>query len=184
VVLPVGWFSRRGTAAEDLVEESEAGYFDAELLRLVRRDRLGRETVEGRYLYTSAKPARRRQQIPSRRVCEAESVPGGAIPHVDVLPDELKACIVLLFSMRLYAGLEALKVGHGGDQAIAELLGLDLGRVARGRRQLLEGDVEPQRVRRTPRRAASRVLRRGAQQRDPPLGVQGADARRDVPRQR
>jgi hypothetical protein len=163
------WFSRRGTllaTAEDLVEESEAGYFDAELelllhvevkgalLRLVRRDRLGREKAAGRYLYTSARAARRREQVRARRVYEAESLPGGAIPHVDVLPDELKACIVLFFSMldekqrRLYAGLEALKVGHGGDQAIAELLGLDPGTVARGRRELLEGDVEPQRVRR------------------------------------
>ena len=49
---------------------------------------------------------------------------------------------------RLYAGLESLKVGHGGDQAIADLLDLDPGTVARGRGELLDRDVELDRVRR------------------------------------
>ena len=49
---------------------------------------------------------------------------------------------------RLYAGLEALKLGHGGDRRIADLLGLDPGTVARGRKQLLAGDVQRDRVRR------------------------------------
>ena len=50
---------------------------------------------------------------------------------------------------RLYAGLEALKTGWGGDVRIAELLNLDTSTVARGRRELLEQDVEVARVRRT-----------------------------------
>jgi hypothetical protein len=49
---------------------------------------------------------------------------------------------------RLYTGLEALKVGHGGDAQIAELLGIDPGTVARGRQELLSGEVTPGRVRR------------------------------------
>jgi hypothetical protein len=44
---------------------------------------------------------------------------------------------------RMYAGLEALKVGHGGDSQVAELLGIDPGTVARGRRELLSGEVAP-----------------------------------------
>ena len=48
---------------------------------------------------------------------------------------------------RLYAGLEALKSGYGGDTRIAELLGLNVGTVARGRRELLEQDIEVERVR-------------------------------------
>jgi len=61
---------------------------------------------------------------------------------------------VLFFSLldekqrRLYAGLEALKTGHGGDARIAELLGLDSRTVGRGRRELVEQDVEIERVRR------------------------------------
>lgn len=71
------------------------------------------------------------------------------------MPDELRAAIVLFFSLldekqrRLYAGLEALKTGRGGDGRIAELLGLDDGTVARGRRELLAQDVEVERIRRT-----------------------------------
>ena len=49
---------------------------------------------------------------------------------------------------RLYAGLESQKFGHGGDRKIADLLGLDVHTVARGRRELFSGDVDPERVRR------------------------------------
>jgi len=38
-------------------------------------------------------------------------------------------------------------LGHGGDTKVAELLGLDVGTVARGRQQLLDHDVEVERVR-------------------------------------
>jgi hypothetical protein len=70
------------------------------------------------------------------------------------MPDELKAAIVLFFTLldeqqrRLYAGLESLKLGHGGDQRIADLLGLDRGTVAKGREALLEQDVKIDRIRR------------------------------------
>jgi len=49
---------------------------------------------------------------------------------------------------RLYAGLESLEWGHGGDQRMAQLLGLDVDTVARGRAELLSGQVLQQRVRR------------------------------------
>ena len=42
-----------------------------------------------------------------------------------------------------------MKLGHGGDQKMAELLGLDVGTVARGRRQLVGHDVEVDRVRKS-----------------------------------
>jgi hypothetical protein len=164
------WFSLRGSlmaTAEALVEESDAGFFVAELenvlnveakgalLKLTRQGRLSREQITGHYLYCSQEPAKRKLQVRARRVREAESLPAGRIPHIDVLPDELKASIVLFFSLldekqrRLYAGLESLKIGHGGDRAIAELLGLGVGTVAHGRRELLDRDVELERVRRT-----------------------------------
>jgi hypothetical protein len=153
--------------AEALVEESDAGFFVAELenvlnvdakgalLKLTRQGRLDREQITGRYLYCLQETAKRKLQVRARRALEAESLPAGRIPHIDVLPDELKASIVLFFSLldekqrRLYAGLEWLKIGHGGDRAIAELLGLGVGTVAHGRRELLDRDVEPERVRRT-----------------------------------
>ena len=48
---------------------------------------------------------------------------------------------------RLYAGLESFKFGHGGDLKLAELLGIDVGTVARGRRQLAAQDVEIEGIR-------------------------------------
>ncbi len=68
--------------------------------------------------------------------------------------DEVKAALLLFISLlderqrRLYAGLEALKIGSGGDRQIAELLGLHPKTVAKGRHELLEQDVEVERVRR------------------------------------
>ena len=163
------WCSRRGTllaTAEALVQEADAGFFVAELegvlnvevkgalLRLVRQQKLARASFAGRYLYCSPDTATRDAQLTARRVRDAATPLGGRRPHVDVLPDELKASIVLFFSLldeqqrRLYAGLESLKMGHGGDQAIADLLGLDAGTVARGRHHLLDRDVTVERVRR------------------------------------
>ena len=71
-----------------------------------------------------------------------------------MLPDELRAALVLFASLlderqrRLFAGLESLKCGWGGDTRIAALLGLDAATVARGRRQLIERDISADRVRR------------------------------------
>ena len=162
-------FSRYGTlrpTAKALVEAAQAGYFVRELealvhveakgalLDLVRRDSLARDKVEGRYLYLSGDAATKRQQLAARRMMRADSVLAG-LAEVELMPDELKAAIVLFFSLldeklrRLYAGLEALKLGHGGDRKVAELLGLDPGTVARGRRELLAQDVEGDRVRKS-----------------------------------
>jgi hypothetical protein len=162
------WFSKRGTlidTAEHLVVESEAGFFASELedllhvevkgclLRLVRQERIAREKFLGRYLYCASAPDDRRQQLHARRICESQMTLGGPLVAARIMPDELKAAIILFFSLlneqqrRLYAGLESLKLGHGGDQQIADLLGLDRGTVAKGRQALLEQDVLVEQVR-------------------------------------
>jgi len=163
------FFSQFGTllaTVEALVEASEAGYDAAELeavlhvdckaavLTLVRAERLSRELQGRRYVYLSAGPSARREQLAARQVYDATPDLLHLGAGVRVLPEEIKAAIVLFYSLlderqrRLYAGLEALKVGHGGDTQIAELLGIDPGTVARGRRELLSGEVSPDRVRR------------------------------------
>jgi hypothetical protein len=61
--------------------------------------------------------------------------------------EETKAMLLLFCSMldekqrRLYAGLESLKLGHGGDAYIASLLGLDPHTVAKGRKELINGEL-------------------------------------------
>ena len=162
------WFSICGTLLETtvaFVETSEMGYFVDELdnllhvgtkdalRKLVQVGRLSRCELMGRFLYCAVNSGRRRQQSLARRAFLAEPGIAGPLSESVILPDELRAAIVLFFSVldekqrRLYAGLEALKSGHGGDTRIAEFLGLDVGTVARGRRELLEQDVEVERVR-------------------------------------
>jgi len=157
------WFSRHGTLVETtgvLVQSASAGYLVEELddllhvgtkdvLRtLVEKGRLSRAKYGGQYLYCSGDSGRARLQREER----AER-PGGPL-SAELMPEELKAAIVLFLGLldekqrRLYAGLESLKTGWGGDHQIAQLLGLDPGTVARGRRELLERDVEIERVRR------------------------------------
>jgi hypothetical protein len=163
------WFSVYGTllsTAAAMVEVADFGYFVEELdnrlhvgtkdalRKLVRDAHLTREKVAGQFLYCAADSGRRRRQLLARRARLAEPGAAGPIPEAAILPDELRAAIVLFFSLldekqrRLYAGLEALKTGRGGDGRIAEFLGLDVGTVARGRHELLEQDVEVERARR------------------------------------
>ena len=67
----------------------------------------------------------------------------------------MKASILLFYRLldeqqrRLYAGLESLKLGRGGDGQWADFLDLNPHTVAHGRQQLLAQDVEVDRVRRT-----------------------------------
>ena len=48
---------------------------------------------------------------------------------------------------RIYAGLESLKLGHGGDVHIASLLGMDPHTVAQGRKELISGNLSRDRLR-------------------------------------
>jgi hypothetical protein len=160
-------FSKFGTllsTAGAFVRDSQRGYFAGELenalgvgvkdaLRvLVGRGAVAREEASGRYLYCSPDPATRRSQLLARQTQE-ELISAGGL-GLGVVPDELKAAIVVFYGLldekrrRLYAGIESLKWGHGGDHKIAELLRMDAGTVARGRRELLAQDFEVEGIRR------------------------------------
>ncbi len=163
------WFSRFRTllaTAEVFVNRSPRGYFADELNRvlhvevqdalhqLTQQRRVTRQIVSGLYLYTAKDPAIQRGQLLTRRTVDA--LPTVADPSVlEVSEEELKASILLFYSLldeqqrRLYAGLESLKLGRGGDRQLADFLELDPHTVARGRQQLLTQDVEVDRTRRT-----------------------------------
>ena len=49
---------------------------------------------------------------------------------------------------RLFAALESLRIGHGGDEAVARATGMDPHTIAKGRQELLERDRALERVRR------------------------------------
>lgn len=169
------WFSKHGTlvkTVEVLVETSESGRYAEELecilkvsvkdalRKLYEENRLHREKVGNRWLYCSKDPHRLKKQLEYRADEEGELDKG-------FFPDELKAAIVLFFSLlderkrRLYAGLESLKWGHGGDRKVANFLGLDEKTVARGRRELLDQDLDYDGVRKPG--GGRRPLKKGLQ---------------------
>ena len=162
------WFSRWGTlldTAGAFVENSAAGCFVEELdhllhtgtkeplLKLIQQERVTRQPVGGLFLYCSINTVLRERQLLARRVLQSDPHLAGSSVVADEVTDEMKAAIVLFFSMldekqrRLYAGLESLKLGYGGDQRIAEFIGLDPHTVAKGRRELIEQDFAVDRIR-------------------------------------
>jgi hypothetical protein len=155
------WFSQEGNllkTAERFVEEADAGLTASELhallhvevkeplLHLYREKRIDREKIGDVYVYLSREAGVKRVQAAHRQephaVWELGQSPVGA-----GVSEELKAAMILFFSLldeqqrRLYAGLEAQKLGYGGDSKIAEFLGLDVHTVARGRRELFSEQV-------------------------------------------
>ena len=158
-------FSEFGTlldTAKVFVDISEIGYSARELekelkvevqetlLRLFKQSKLSREKVNGVYVYLSVDRTVKERQFLLRQ--KIEYIPADGL-SLDVLNQELKAAIVLFFSIldekqrRLYAGLEAFKLGHGGDSRIADLLGLDAHTVSKGRYELFSRDFETKRIR-------------------------------------
>jgi hypothetical protein len=163
------WFSRHGTLVatiEDFVSQALRGWFADELADalhvevqdplhdLVRGGRLSRTEVAGRFLYTSADSRQSRDQIRTRQTASAVPLVADA-SALQVSPDELKAAILLFYSLldeqqrRLFAGLESIKLGRGGDTTLATFLGLDPHTIARGRQQLLDQNVASARTRRS-----------------------------------
>jgi hypothetical protein len=143
----------RGHLASELA--SELGVeVKQPLLGLVRTDRLAREEVGGLYLYCSADSDRRREQLLSRRLPATDEPAFAPLREPGSDSDEAKAAVVLFMSLldeqqrRLFAGLEALRLGRGGDRAVAEATGLDPHTIAKGRQELLAHDVLVDRRRR------------------------------------
>lgn len=162
------WFSRHGTllaTAEAFVNRSANGYYAHELAdelhagvqeplrHLVQQQRLSRIEVDGQFLYTAVDAVERRKQTLARR--SAQAVPLAVhSATLQVSPDELKTAILLFYGLldeqqrRLFAGLESIRAGHGGDTLLGDFLGLDAHTVARGRQQLLDRNVVSGRTRR------------------------------------
>ena len=161
------WFSKHGTLSktlERLIDLSERGCFAEELetrlhvgvreslLRLVNQGRVQRERISRSYLYVSKKPSIRRRQLAAYLAEEGAGcglgllVPGSA-------NEEVKAAIILFAALldeqqrRLFAGLETILLGRNAETWIADILGVHRQTVAKGRRELLNGDIDFERVR-------------------------------------
>src|SRR5260370_9644868 len=116
-------------------------------LHLLRQNRIARELLSGLSLYTPTAPAPRRRQCLLRR--SSQFIPTVLdASRLEVSPDEMKAAIILFYSLldeqqrRLFAGMEWMRLAQAADSVLAEFLGLDPHTLARGRRQLLDHDVK------------------------------------------
>ena len=89
------------------------------------------------------------RQLKARKTLLQQPPAALLVANPDLAMEEAKALLLLFCSMlderqrRLYAGLESLKLGHGGDAYIASLLGLDPHTVSRGRKELMNDDLPP-----------------------------------------
>jgi hypothetical protein len=158
-------FSKNGTlkkTIKSLIDSSTQGYTASELksivkvkvedalLELVKDKIIIRKKISGIYIYYARASKLSKKQELTRT---------GKIQYPDeemkpaILMNELKAALIIFFSTlnekqrRLYAGYESLKIGHGGDKRIAELLDLDQKTVARGRQELLGEKVNVDNIR-------------------------------------
>lgn len=140
------------------VTSSEQGYFvnelqeflcvsvQATLLRLIKSGRIAREKVSGVFLYCSPETNVKKRQVMSRQASNSDADP-------DWISDESKAATILFVSLlneqqrRLFAGLESIMWGYGGDRKISNLLGINKNTVAKGRRQLLAQDIDDDKIR-------------------------------------
>jgi len=156
--LSVG-FSKHGNliaTCQVLVERSKAGMSTKQLdallgveskralNQLFHNGKLERRKVDGIYVYFASDSKRRRPQ----ELARSEQTPKDTLGiSSGANPDEVRAAIILFFSVldekqrRLFAGLESLKRGYGGDQFVADWLKVDPHTVAKGRRELVGDEL-------------------------------------------
>ncbi len=150
--------------AKELVNKAQAGLTAGEienilhieakhsLIKHFRDKQLCRSKIAGTYVYFSVdKIQQKKQRLVRHERANCQAL--GLLPEVVLDSDELKAAIILFFSLldeqqrRLYSGLESYKLGRGGDAAISALLGVNAHTVSRGRKELFTGEVNRQGVR-------------------------------------
>mgnify|MGYP001569020589 FL=1 len=163
------WFSVHGTLVKTVlafVEDSNSGCSAIELeemlhvscrevlLKLHKDRKVQRKKIFGIYAHFSVDRITQSKQFAARVALEEEQGHRRGEVSEHLLSHELKAAIVLFSSVlnekqrRLYSGLESLKIGSGGDQAVATLLGINSHTVAKGREEILKHDIEIDRIRR------------------------------------
>jgi len=185
-------FSQHGTlynTVQKLVEASRSGYRSAELDavlnvrtanalgKLVHEGTLSCVFIEGRNIYCAVDSVKQAQQMDARRIQQQGALP--PFMETDSLPS---AAMALFFSIlnekhrRLFAGLLSLCLGHGGDQRVSRILGLNRKTIQRGRRELNSGEVDPNRIRK-PGGGRPSIQKKPRHKRAPPRDGQTGDSR-------
>lgn len=153
------YFSKDGTLLKTIIKliiESESGFTVSELgkllkvkvgdslLKLIRKNKVCRSKNCGVYVYYSKVPHLRKQQ----ELLRHDNFDNyNVFKDSDVLMHEVKAALVLFFSSlneqqkRLFAGFESMKHGFGGDKLISEIFKISAKTIAKGRNELLRGEI-------------------------------------------
>lgn len=160
-------FSKHGSlknTIETFVCASEAGYFASELEAILHVDvykalstlassyALARRQIGGEYLYVS--PAKIELQVENRKQLLDTAVSKRQQRVAEFMSPVVKDALHIFLThlnekqRRLYVGFESMKLGYGGDSFIAEITGMNVKTIARGRRELLAHDITPECVRR------------------------------------
>jgi hypothetical protein len=145
-----------------LVEHSMQGCFASELQALLQvrvhnplahlygAKLLDRDQLADQYLYLS--PAVGKDQLERRYETIRQALKREA-PGTEEIPEELRESMRWLLTVlnekqrRLYLGLESMRFGHGGDQKISLITGVNIKTIAQGRRQLLARKITTDRIR-------------------------------------
>ena len=145
-----------------LVEHSVQGYFASELqtllqvhvhnalARLYGSQLLDRDQLADQYLYLS--PAVGKDQLERRYEAIRQALKRES-SGIEEVPEDLRASMRWLLTVlnekqrRLYLGLESMRLGHGGDQKISLITGVNVKTIAQGRRQLLARHITADRIR-------------------------------------
>ena len=159
-------FSKHGTLIGSIkyfIDQSKGGHNASELEKylkvkvddvlfsLLKNQEIQREKISGIYVYFSKNDRTRKRQELLRKDFLYDS--NMTKMNQEVSMDELKAALIIFFSLldeqqrRLYAGLESLKIGYGGDSFIARILGLSEKTVAKGRQELLADKIDGDSIR-------------------------------------
>ena len=123
------------------------------LLNLHKEGKISRVKFGGEFVYFSGNKQLKEQQIIFRESQQANTIFTVGKLSTQIITDELKAAILLFYCIldekekRLYAGLESLKIGYGGDTLISKLLNIDPDTISRGRKELISANFEKGRVR-------------------------------------
>jgi hypothetical protein len=180
--VPCSRFGSRIDTVEQFGTRSDRGFLSAELapelqgqgkeplLTLVTARRVAREEISGPSLDCAAEVAKRQAPLRQRRTpVTAETVAVLREPWVETSAETQAASLPCFSTLderqhRRYAGLESLRLGHGGDSRSAALTGLAVHTLAKGRTELLQRAVQIDRVRRpgAGRRALEKTPRKSS----------------------
>lgn len=160
------YFSKFGSlkdTIENLVCLSQEGYSALELKQIVKTEVqkplfqlysdgcLYREQIGEVYHYFSPRSYDLQKNI---HLTKINLLLKDKIPEISVFETpELKKCFDALLAnlnekqRRLYLGFESMKIGYGGDTVLSRITGVNIKTIARGRNELTNLDITPDRIR-------------------------------------